>query len=179
MAWSMCNWKRLIYVLLWPLLLGAVSCKERTDQRIFRVKGVVKEVLPERRKVKIEHEDIPGYMKPMTMLFDVKGSNQLAGLQPGDSVLFRMVVTKDDGWIDQITKLNTAAASVSAAPDSFRRRSPGARCRRRTKPNSGSGARASERMLRPHPPHRGRRPPAGRRAVPEHVRDVPVEGDIE
>jgi protein SCO1/2 len=118
----MCSWKKLICVLWWALLLGVVSCKERTDQKIFRVKGVVKEVLPERQKVKIEHDDIPGYMKAMTMLFDVKGSNQLAGLQPGDSVSFRLVVTKEDGWIDQITKLNTAAAtSVAAAPDSFRR----------------------------------------------------------
>jgi protein SCO1/2 len=43
----------------------------------------------------------------MTMPFDVKDSNELKGLHPGDSVSFRMLVTDTDGWIDQIRKISS------------------------------------------------------------------------
>ena len=90
----------------------------------FEVKGVVQEVLPESKKVRIAHEKIPGYMEAMTMSFDVREARELTGLQPGDSVAFRMVVTKDDGWIEQVRKLAAATNIVTvqaAAPDTFRR----------------------------------------------------------
>src|SRR5439155_1348837 len=42
------------------LALGAVSCK---NEQVFQVNGIVREVLPERKQVKIEHEKIPNYME--------------------------------------------------------------------------------------------------------------------
>jgi len=36
------------------------------------------------------------------MPFDVKDTNELAGLAPGDVVTFRIVVQGNEGWIDQI-----------------------------------------------------------------------------
>jgi protein SCO1/2 len=56
--------------------------------------------------VKIKHEEIPGYMAAMTMEFEVRGTNELTGLTAGDTVAFRMLVTDDDGWIDQLRKLD-------------------------------------------------------------------------
>ncbi len=38
-------------------------------------------------------------MPAMTMPFEVKNTNELRGLQPGDAVAFRMTVTDTDGWI--------------------------------------------------------------------------------
>jgi len=88
----------------------------------YQVKGVVEEVLPEKKQVVIKHEDIPGYMDAMTMKFDVKSTNELAGLKPGDDISFRMIVTDDDGWIDQVKRLGTTTPIVAAnAPDNFRR----------------------------------------------------------
>src|SRR6185295_18068908 len=66
--------------------------------------GVVVEVKPAEKSVEIKHEDIPGYMRAMTMSFDVKDTNELAGLAAGDQVSFRMNVTKTYGWIDQIQR---------------------------------------------------------------------------
>jgi len=91
-----------------------------TNQQVFAVKGIVRDIQPEKKKIKIEHEEIPGYMEKMTMLFDVKDSKELAGLQPNDTVSFRMTVTDDDGWIDQIRKTGSAAATPPDA-ESFRR----------------------------------------------------------
>lgn len=125
--------------ILVPVLLVAsvsMSCKDpvkpepatkadvASSEQRFQVKGVVQEVSPGRRKVKIAHEKIPGYMEAMTMTFEVKDERELAGLQAGDSIAFRMIVTKEDGWIDQIQKLaavTNAAPAAVPTPDTFRR----------------------------------------------------------
>ena len=88
-------------------------------ERVFQVKGVVMEVKPDAKSVTIKHEEIPGYMPAMTMPFAVKDPNVLAGVQPGDEVSFRMIVTKDDGWIDQLrtTGRKSGTLSASAHPD--------------------------------------------------------------
>lgn len=76
----------------------------KTNQQVFQVKGLVIEVKPDEKSVKIKHEEIPGYMQAMTMSFDVKDTNDLAGIEAGDPVTFRMTVTDTYGWIDQIRK---------------------------------------------------------------------------
>lgn len=86
-----------------------------TQQQKYQVKGIVREVVREKQKVKIEHEEIPGYMPKMTMMFDVKDPKEISGLQPNDTVSFRMIVTEDDGWIDQIRKTG-ATAPPAAEP---------------------------------------------------------------
>jgi protein SCO1/2 len=79
-----------------------------TNQRSFQVKGVVLAVKPLEKIIEIKHEAIPDYMPAMTMPFDVKDTNILAGIEPGETVSFRMVVTDTEGWIDQIQKLADA-----------------------------------------------------------------------
>jgi protein SCO1/2 len=92
-----------------------------TNQHIYQVKGVIREIMPERRKLKIEHEAIPGYMEKMTMIFDVKDGKELAGLQPNEAVSFRMIVTDDDGWIDQIRKTEPFPNRTPVSPEGARR----------------------------------------------------------
>jgi protein SCO1 len=101
---------RLFIVLIFSLSAFAGIAQEignsgsSTNREIHAAKGVVIEVAPEKKQVTIKHEAIPGYMQGMTMPFDVKDTNELAGLQPGDPVSFRIVVEGDYGWIDQIHK---------------------------------------------------------------------------
>src|SRR5262245_41926625 len=83
--------------------------KSNTNRQIFQVKGIVLEVKPKEKTVQIRHEEVPGYMPAMTMPFDVKDTNELAGLEPGNSVTFRMIVTEKEGWIDQIRKVPLSA----------------------------------------------------------------------
>src|SRR5258708_23418759 len=80
-------------------------------QKTYQVKGVVIDVGPEHKEVKVRHEEVPGFMPAMTMPFDVKDVRLLDGLKPGDAVTFRLNVTETDGWIDQIQKLNDPAPS--------------------------------------------------------------------
>ena len=117
--------------------LAALSCRQEgsspaptnttphavagTNPQIYQVKGLIKELLPEKKKVKIAHEDIPGYMEAMTMMLDVRDAKELGGLQPGDTVTFRMLVTEDDGWIDQLKKIDGPRTPLPPEPSSFRR----------------------------------------------------------
>jgi protein SCO1/2 len=71
-------------------------------------------VKPESKEIEVKHEEIPGYMPAMTMPFDVKTTNELAGLAPGDAVSFRMIVTDTEGWIDQIKKIGSAPTNNPA-----------------------------------------------------------------
>lgn len=110
------------------LILNVVSCgKQRSngnvpappsDKHVFEVKGVVQEVMADRKKVRIDHEAISNYMEAMIMDFDVKDVKELDGIAPGDQVAFRMVVTEKDGWIENVKKTGRKLPT-SAGPESF------------------------------------------------------------
>ncbi len=87
-----------------------------TNRQTFEVKGVINEVQLERKKAKITHEAIPGYMEAMTMLLDVRDAKELVGLHPGDHIRFRMVVTDDDGWIEDVRKLDEPRTPLPPEP---------------------------------------------------------------
>lgn len=89
-----------IFSLLFAFGVGA----QQTNQEIHSASGIVVEVKPAEKQVTIKHGDIPGYMPGMTMPFDVKDTNELAGIQPGDPVSFRLIVSNNYGWIDKIQK---------------------------------------------------------------------------
>ena len=114
---------------------GLVSCAEKssgekpvpeargsqTSTQIFSVKGVVKELKPDGRTIVIKHEEIPNYMAAMTMPFEARITNELAGLKPGDEVSFRLLVTDQEGWIDQITKTGVTNVDEPPPRETFRR----------------------------------------------------------
>jgi protein SCO1/2 len=88
-----------------------VSPVSSTNRQVFQVKGVVVSLNPRQKQVEIKHQEIPGYMPAMTMPFDVKDTNELAGLEPGQAVSFRMTVTDTEGWIDQIQRIQSASTN--------------------------------------------------------------------
>ena len=120
---------RLFALLLLVALGFTVSCEKRSGtstadnrtstksstQQVFQVKGLVVAVKPREKAVEIKHEEIPGYMPAMTMPFDVKDTNELAELEPGQRVSFRLLVTDTEGWIDHIQKLGEATNTLPAA----------------------------------------------------------------
>lgn len=75
----------------------------------FLARGVVKEI--KSNSLLVAHEEITNYMPAMTMSFRARQTNELAGLNAGDEISFRLVVTADQSWIEQIRK--TGARSVA------------------------------------------------------------------
>ncbi len=56
--------------------------------------GIVKDLDPAKQEVTIDHEEIPGFMKAMTMTFQVSDSHLLKGVEPGQEVEFDLVYKK-------------------------------------------------------------------------------------
>src|ERR1022692_2073756 len=107
-----------INVLLFSLLVsfnaksaGSLSASSTNEPFVGAVmaKGVVEELKPDDRTVVLKHEAISNYMGAMTMPFKVKGAKELAGLQTGDEVSFRLHVTETESWVDQIAKTGTTS----------------------------------------------------------------------
>jgi protein SCO1/2 len=84
---------------------AAEAVAASAETREFTVKGVVKKVEADNSRVIIAHEAIPGFMDAMTMPFRVKSSEILAKVQTGDSISFRLFVTAEESWIDNVVKI--------------------------------------------------------------------------
>ena len=100
---------------------NAGSQPQTEGRQVFQVRGVVKEVTPAENTVRITHEEIPDYMPAMTMPFEVRNTNELGGISAGDQVKFTMIVTEDDGWIENIEKIGgadpTSVPQTSSRPN--------------------------------------------------------------
>jgi protein SCO1/2 len=90
----------------------------------FLVQGIVKKVDQDGKRVTSQHESIQGYMDAMTMPFRVKDGREIEGLQPGDSIWFRLWVAPDESWIDRVRKVKEqaqqAAPTAPPEPEGFR-----------------------------------------------------------
>jgi protein SCO1/2 len=84
-----------------------------TNLQTFAAKGVVKELKADGRTAVIKHAAISNYMDAMTMPFEAKEPKELAGLQPGDEISFRLQVTETESWIDRISKIGTVALEAN------------------------------------------------------------------
>jgi protein SCO1/2 len=79
--------------------------------RTFEARGVIKKMDAGNHLATIKHEKIGDYMPAMTMDFNLKNVGDLKGLNPGDEVTFRLNVTEDTHWIDQLQKVTAATES--------------------------------------------------------------------
>ncbi len=87
-----------------------------TNMQAFQVRGVIVELPASGKTVRIRHEEITDYMPAMTMPFDVRDANELAGLFVGDAVTFQMKVTETDGWIEQVKKITGQELQTNILP---------------------------------------------------------------
>ncbi len=75
----------------------------------YELRGVIVAVHKDKRELRIKHEDIPGYMRGMTMNFPVRDDAALAALVPGDPITAELnVAAPGDYWLAHIHK--TAAS---------------------------------------------------------------------
>jgi Cu/Ag efflux protein CusF len=108
----------------WPLLLLAasgamVACDDRRggDVEVFSdVTGTVVSAEPERGRVTVAHDDIPGLMAAMTMPFEVEDPAALHRIATGDRI--RFTVRRIDGRLSvrTIERLPADAPPPDASP---------------------------------------------------------------
>lgn len=82
------------------LLADILHAAEKVQS--FQVRGVVRELRPDKKEMVIRHETIPGYMDAMVMPFTVRDSKSFKQVRPGDRVTFRLNVTDTADWIESI-----------------------------------------------------------------------------
>ena len=90
--------------MLWLLPL---ACS--TPEPGYPVHAVVVEVTAA-DEVLLDHDEIPGFMKAMTMPFHVQDHSLLTGLEPGHIVDARLVVTEQGGFLSRIAVVGKGPA---------------------------------------------------------------------
>jgi len=75
--------------------------------RSFLARGIIREVPEGGTTVVIHHEAMPGFMPKMTMEFNVRNTNELRGLRPGDAVAFHVKASQEESWIEGLKKIGT------------------------------------------------------------------------
>ncbi len=95
------------------LAIGAGACgAPREPEQRYELTGTIVSVDQDRQQVTIRHDEIPGYMEPMTMPFRVKDQRMMVALAPGRSVVADLVVAGKSSWIENIV-VGTAAGAPS------------------------------------------------------------------
>jgi protein SCO1 len=79
------------------------SREQRAQGKVtdYRLKGVVKKVEVDEKRVTIAHEAIPGFMAAMTMSFQLGSRGVLETLKPEDSVEATLHVIEKDGVVSE------------------------------------------------------------------------------
>ena len=74
------------------------------DAESWAIRGVVESVLTERHALLVKHEEIPGFMRAMTMMFQVDLA-LLPKIKPGDSLTATMKRAQPRGWLLEDVKI--------------------------------------------------------------------------
>ena len=82
------------------------------DLKLFSVNGVVRSIESDLSRARIEHEEIPGYMKAMTMPFNIGDTNEWSNIHTNDSIMFLLHVTEERSWIDGVEKKSDDVPSL-------------------------------------------------------------------
>lgn len=106
----------LLIVLSLAAALPAPAAPSGPAPTTYPVRGVVQKTDLAAGKALIAHEAIAGYMGPMSMEFRVPEEEVLRKLQPGDQIAFRLCVTEERGWIDQVQVLGREPLPAAAQP---------------------------------------------------------------
>jgi protein SCO1 len=107
--------------LLWVIVLSTIPAgrgRAATPARVVYsdIRGVVQAVDPGRREVTIRHEKIPGYMDSMTMPFAVKDPRILQKVKPQEPVIFELIVTPQEAYVDAIVPDQTSPMAPAIPP---------------------------------------------------------------
>ena len=93
-------------------LLLATALHAADKVQSFQVRGVIRELRPDKMEIVIKHETIPGYMDAMTMPFTVRDAKNFKELALGDTVSFKFSVTEKEDWLEDIKVIARARTLV-------------------------------------------------------------------
>ena len=83
---------------------------------VYEVRGVLQRTDAGRGVAIVAHEEIPGYMDAMTMEFVAAQPAELAALEPGDVLTFRLTVGETASRIEQVRKVGHTTPPLPSLP---------------------------------------------------------------
>jgi protein SCO1 len=109
------------------VLLGAAACRQAppssspapsaaaVETKRYPIKGRVVSVDRAKKEVTLAHEEIPGFMAAMTMLFPIRDGELPAAFQPGAEVVGTLAVADEGYWLEGLAVTRPAGASPVAS----------------------------------------------------------------
>lgn len=91
-----------VSVVIVALGMLAAGCSSEPEER-YELRGRVVAVDKDRKRLTVEHEEIPGYMPAMTMPFRVKDAWVLDAAAPGSEISGDLVVAGKGSWLERVT----------------------------------------------------------------------------
>jgi Cu/Ag efflux protein CusF len=82
----------------------ATAAAEKPAVPSHPLKGVVKGLMPEKTALLVKHEEVPGVMRAMTMMFKVEPA-VLEKVKAGDAIQALMSKRDDGWWLHEVTVL--------------------------------------------------------------------------
>lgn len=95
-------------------LFGCKMKKPASGERRYPIEGRVVAVDAPMHTITLDHHDIPGYMKAMTMTFTVRDNWVFNVIKPGDTVQATLVVDRDSVLEDVAITESRATADLSS-----------------------------------------------------------------
>jgi protein SCO1/2 len=92
-------------LLLIPILFCIAGCsrdEQKSEVVTYSLTGEVVKIDRGKGRLTVAHDDIPGFMDPMTMPFRVKDSSLFEGLAVGDTIAATLVVGRHESWLEAI-----------------------------------------------------------------------------
>jgi Cu/Ag efflux protein CusF len=77
---------------------AAPAAAEKSAPQFHPLKGVVMDIVAEKTALVVKHEDVPGVMRAMTMMFRVDAET-LARVKKGDAITAQMGRDENNHWI--------------------------------------------------------------------------------
>lgn len=93
-----------IGILLAVGLAATIAACDRGPQEPQRAQGIVEEVDRADRKLTIDHDEIPGMMKAMTMTFDVAPGVPLDDVEAGEQIDFQVKMENGSYTVTEIRR---------------------------------------------------------------------------
>jgi len=89
-----------------PLRKASVSSWPFVANSVAGSCAAASAIAPDYSSVDVEHEDIRGFMPSMTMPLGVHDKQEIEGVRLGDAIAFRLNVTDQEVWIDNVKKIS-------------------------------------------------------------------------
>ena len=88
-------------------LLNRPSPKPKAVSRTYTLTGVVLQVTPQTKRISVANDDMPGFMQPMVMDYEVADPSALSSLKRGDKIHATLLSDGAQQWVLQdITRAN-------------------------------------------------------------------------